>query len=200
MPVRACSGERSARALSLMDARRSPRASAPSNRSKLRIAPEFRIGEHLPSSGSRISAVLILSGQHAYPLPRLGPNILMQALFWLAITPCPKNDGYSKSNLCWRCPGQKLVVTTAHSVLQHYRRRRGPKPDRRRALELLAASPEGCTEALMFANGFTAELPVELVRAGLASAHAERMVAGGKSCLRTPRWKSPQSSCATAKL
>jgi hypothetical protein len=39
---------------------------------------------------------------------------------------------------------------------------------------LLAASPDGCTEALMFANGFTAELLVELVRAGLASAHAER--------------------------
>ena len=32
----------------------------------------------------------------------------------------------------------------------------------------------------MFANGFTAELLVELVRAGLASAHAERMIAGGK--------------------
>jgi hypothetical protein len=61
-----------------------------------------------------------------------------------------------------------------------HRRRRGPKPDRRRALELLAASPDGCTEALMFANGFTAELLVELVRAGLAPAHAERMVAGGK--------------------
>jgi hypothetical protein len=28
-----------------------------------------------------------------------------------------------------------------------HRRRRGPKPYRRRALELLAASPEGCTEA-----------------------------------------------------
>jgi hypothetical protein len=41
-------------------------------------------------------------------------------------------------------------------------------------------SPDGCTEALMFANGFTAELPVELVRAGLASAHAERMVADGR--------------------
>ena len=63
---------------------------------------------------------------------------------------------------------------------QPHRRRHGPKPDRRRALELLAASPDGCTEALMLANGFTAELLVELVRAGLASAHAERMVAGGK--------------------
>ena len=40
---------------------------------------------------------------------------------------------------------------------QPYRRRHhGPKPDRRRALELLAAS-DGCTEALMFANGLTAE-------------------------------------------
>jgi hypothetical protein len=58
--------------------------------------------------------------------------------------------------------------------------RRGPKPERRRALELLAASPDGCTEALMFANGFTAELLVELVQAGLASAHAERMIADGK--------------------
>src|SRR5262249_36788071 len=49
-----------------------------------------------------------------------------------------------------------------------------------RALELLAASPDGCTEALMFANGFTAELLLELVRAGLASAHAERVVADGR--------------------
>jgi hypothetical protein len=59
-------------------------------------------------------------------------------------------------------------------------RRRGPKPDRRRALELLAATPEGCTEALMFANGFSAELLIELVRAGLVSAHAERVVGDGK--------------------
>ena len=64
---------------------------------------------------------------------------------------------------------------------QPYRRHHhGPKPDRRRALELLAASPDGCTEGLMFANGFTAELLVELVRAGLASAHAERVVTDGK--------------------
>ena len=65
-------------------------------------------------------------------------------------------------------------TTTAYSMPQPHRRRRGPKPDRRRALELLAASPDGCTEALMFANGFTAELLVELVRAGVATAKAER--------------------------
>src|SRR5262249_15184554 len=64
----------------------------------------------------------------------------------------------------------------------HHRRHTMPQPHRRRrrALELLAASPDGCTEALMFANGLTAELLIELMRAGLASAHAERLVADGK--------------------
>jgi hypothetical protein len=77
------------------------------------------------------------------------------------------------------CRPQFTATATAYSMPHPYRRR-GPKPDRRRALELLAASPEGCTEALMFANGFTAEMLLELVCAGLASAHAERMVADGK--------------------
>ena len=56
----------------------------------------------------------------------------------------------------------------------------GPKPDRRRALELLAASPDGCTEATDVREWIYGELLVELVRAGLASAHAERMVTDGK--------------------
>ena len=60
-------------------------------------------------------------------------------------------------------------------------RRRGPKPDRRRALELLAASPDGCTEALMLAHGFTVELMVDLCIAELAIATPERMVAGGRT-------------------
>ena len=69
----------------------------------------------------------------------------------------------------------------------HHRRRysmphlRRPKPDRRRALELLAASHDGATEAIMLAHGFTVEQLVELVRAGLATATAERVVAGGKA-------------------
>ena len=61
-----------------------------------------------------------------------------------------------------------------------HRRRRGPKPDRRRALELLRTSLNGCTEALMLANGFPVEMLVELIRTGLASAQAEHMMAGGK--------------------
>ena len=55
------------------------------------------------------------------------------------------------------------------------------KPDRRRALELLAASHDGVTEAIMRAHGFTVEQMVELVRAGLATATAERVVAGNRT-------------------
>jgi hypothetical protein len=47
--------------------------------------------------------------------------------------------------------------------------RRLPKPDRRRALELLAASSDGCTEAIMLAHGFTVAQIVDLVCAGLAT-------------------------------
>jgi hypothetical protein len=55
------------------------------------------------------------------------------------------------------------------------------KSDRRRVLELLAGcGAEGCSEAIMRAHGFDSELMVELVRGGLASATAERMVAGSR--------------------
>jgi hypothetical protein len=50
-----------------------------------------------------------------------------------------------------------------------------PKQQRRRALELLEASIDGCTEAIMLAYGFKTELLVELVNAGLATASIERM-------------------------
>jgi hypothetical protein len=59
--------------------------------------------------------------------------------------------------------------------------RRHPKPDRRRALELLTGSPTGCTEALLFAYGITVEMLVGLINAGLATATAERLVAGNKT-------------------
>jgi hypothetical protein len=55
-----------------------------------------------------------------------------------------------------------------------------PKQQRRRALELLEASIDGCTEAIMLAYGFKTEFLVELVDAGLATASIERMVAGGR--------------------
>jgi hypothetical protein len=62
----------------------------------------------------------------------------------------------------------------------HRSTKRRPKPDRRRALELLATSPDGCTEALLFANDFTIEMLLDLLRAGLVSATPERMMADDK--------------------
>jgi hypothetical protein len=56
------------------------------------------------------------------------------------------------------------------------RRRRGTRPDRRRALELLASCCDGSTEALMLAHGVTVPQMVELVRAGLATATPERVM------------------------
>ncbi len=58
--------------------------------------------------------------------------------------------------------------------------RRTRKPDqRRRALELRASCDgQGCAEGLMLAHGFSIGLMVELVRAGLATATAQRVVAG----------------------
>jgi hypothetical protein len=54
----------------------------------------------------------------------------------------------------------------------------GPSADRFRALRVLAASPGGCSEAIMLAHGFKLELLVELIRDGLATALVERVRAG----------------------
>jgi hypothetical protein len=57
-------------------------------------------------------------------------------------------------------------------------RKRSPRAARRQALELLAGNRDGVPEALMLAHGFSIELLVKLVHAGLATASAERRVAG----------------------
>jgi hypothetical protein len=52
-------------------------------------------------------------------------------------------------------------------------------PTPRRALELLAqCRQEGCSETLLLAHGFTIEQLVELGRAGLVTATADRVVTG----------------------
>jgi hypothetical protein len=51
---------------------------------------------------------------------------------------------------------------------------------KRRALELLASCRDGCPEALRRAHGFTISDIVLLAHAGLATATAERVVAGSR--------------------
>ena len=62
------------------------------------------------------------------------------------------------------------------------RRRNRPKPDRRRALELLASCRDGCTEAaILLAHGFSVAQMVDLVRAGLATAYRQRVIVGRRT-------------------
>ena len=60
------------------------------------------------------------------------------------------------------------------------RRYRRPNPDRRRALELLAGSRYRYAKAILRAHGFSMDMMVELVKAGLATTKRERIVADGR--------------------
>jgi hypothetical protein len=91
---------------------------------------------------------------------------------------CP--CGLERSPDAWY-PADQVHHRRHYSMPPLRRPRRGPKPDRRRALELLAGSGDGYTEALMLAHGFTVELMVDLCIADLAIARVERMVAGGRT-------------------
>jgi hypothetical protein len=46
---------------------------------------------------------------------------------------------------------------------------------RRRALQIIAANPSGCTEAMLAAHDIPAEVLIELVRGGLVVARSERI-------------------------
>ena len=51
--------------------------------------------------------------------------------------------------------------------------------ERRRLLELLASSEDGCTGALLAAHGFTLSIIADVVKPGFAEAKTERIFAGG---------------------
>ena len=82
-------------------------------------------------------------------------------------------EGEGENALTNFCEYAVSTLWPAYPKQPTERPRRGPKPDRRRALELLASSPDGCSEAIMLARGFTAEQIAELVHAGLATTNAE---------------------------
>jgi hypothetical protein len=53
--------------------------------------------------------------------------------------------------------------------------------EQRRALEIMADSPQGCTEGMLRAHGFTVALLARIVRPGLAGARPEIVKAGGRT-------------------
>jgi hypothetical protein len=56
--------------------------------------------------------------------------------------------------------------------------------DQRRALDMLAGSHHGCTEAILRAQGFSVELLADLMRTGLAKAEPETTQAGPRVRIR----------------
>jgi hypothetical protein len=56
--------------------------------------------------------------------------------------------------------------------MKRTRHERSPSP-RRRALELIAAHPDGCTEAVLASENISADVLIELVRSGLVAARNE---------------------------
>src|SRR5262245_60680064 len=90
-------------------------------------------------------------------------------------------EGEGENALTNFCEYAVSTLWPAYPKQPTERPRRGPRPDRRRPLELLASSPDGCSEAIMLARGFTAEQMVELVHAGLATTNAERVAMGGRT-------------------
>jgi hypothetical protein len=60
-------------------------------------------------------------------------------------------------------------------------RSRDLSAEQRRALEILAGSPLGCTEEILRAHGFAVGLLARIVRAGFAVAKPEIVKAGGRT-------------------
>ena len=57
--------------------------------------------------------------------------------------------------------------------------------EQRRALEMLAGSPHGCTESIMMAHGCAIGVLRDFVRDGLATAASETTVAGRRRIMVT---------------
>jgi hypothetical protein len=58
-------------------------------------------------------------------------------------------------------------------------RKRRLTPKARHALELLASNPQGVTEALLLAHGFSRRMLAGFLRSGLATWNYQTVIAGG---------------------
>jgi hypothetical protein len=85
-----------------------------------------------------------------------------------------KRPAQPVSTLCLRCrprtPNSRQSAPGA-----------APSPTAVGRLNCLASSPNGCSEAIMLARGFTVEQMAELVHAGLATTNAERVAMSARA-------------------
>jgi hypothetical protein len=74
--------------------------------------------------------------------------------------------------------------------------------EQHRALDVLAGSPHGCTEAALRAHGFTVGLLAKIVRTGLAVTKPEIVKAGGRtlSMLRLTITHAGRQACQPLRL
>jgi hypothetical protein len=81
-------------------------------------------------------------------------------------------------------------------------RSHGLSGEQRRALDMLAGSPHGCTEGALRAHGFKAGLLAKIVRTGLAVAKPEIVKAGGRtlSMLRLTITDAGRQACQPLRL
>jgi hypothetical protein len=78
-----------------------------------------------------------------------------------------------------RFGGERLPVTRPAMSLT---------AEQRRALELIAGSPRGCTKGRLLTDGFDADMLADLVREGLATAQRGTMRVGGRE-IRVERYR-----------
>jgi hypothetical protein len=99
--------------------------------------------------------------------------------------PAPTQRLASSSTRASRSGKHRLMSLVGNP--RHSARKRVPPATRRRALELLVSCRDGRTEAIMLPHGFSIGQMVELVRAGLATAQAERLRAGSLGPMEVTR-------------
>jgi hypothetical protein len=95
----------------------------------------------------------------------------------------------------WRLRADRIIATSWRLIRSPRKMPAPPRKHRlgahqRRALQFLAGTPFGATEASMFANGFARKTLVSLIGAGLATTQRENLKAVSRSLGRVMAGRS----------
>ena len=93
---------------------------------------------------------------------------------WTLLLPLPQGPHSDTRLRAYPRRCHEGVLPQLASGMKRTRHKRVPSP-RRRALEFIAAHPDGCTEALLAAENIPADILIELIQSGLVIARNERL-------------------------